>query len=598
MRRLWPAYCLLAALVTSGYARYDPYHIDGDGVAYMDIGDLIRSHHWAAVVNGYWNPLYPSLLALGHDLFHATRYTELSAYYIVNFGIFLLEMLAVVVFTDALIQLRDIRESVTQPSAASFLLDRYCLRYLGIALLIVSSQRELSMGKIHPDALLQALLLFAVAALLKHLTTNHLRYAGLMGLALGLGYLTKSFAFVFTLLCIAALVAFQFFWQRHTPTRIATAAFLAIVCFFVVAGPYITALSLQKGRFDFGDSGNLNYAWLVSGTKRMHLEPNAASRYGSAEVSLLHPEDQLLQSPPIFSYKRLPYGTYPDWFDPSYWNDNLKTHMNLHLQIAVIGDCAMRLLRYLTNNPEPWILFAVLLLLGTQLNPQWRASENNFWLAPALLGLSIIGIYGLVHIEDRYITIGIILIVLSLFAMLRLRLSSDKFATPAAASAAVLLLALLPLGESLRQVAELRRTLVKAHSTTGWYDSDIFGAAHALNELGVVPGDTIACIGTTACVYDQYWARLAGVRITTEIYEPTAPLYPSFIAMPNRDQAIEIVRQQGAKAIVGYFATDLTAALIPFGWYQLGQTPFYIFPLNLPDTRPSSTSDMRPLKSN
>src|SRR5580704_13691319 len=224
LRRLWPIYCFLAALVTFGYALYDPYQIDGDAVSYMDIGDLIRAHNWHGVINGYWNPLYPAALALGHIVFHPTHYTELHAYYMVNFGIFLLEMLAVVAFADALIQLRELRETTaTASNPLPFLLDRYTLRYLGIAILVISTQRELSMGKVRPDALLLAFLLFALAALLRHLATSHLRYAALMGLALGLAYLAKSFAFVFTFLCILALIAFRFFWQRHAPARIAAA---------------------------------------------------------------------------------------------------------------------------------------------------------------------------------------------------------------------------------------------------------------------------------------------------------------------------------------------------------------------------------------
>src|SRR5580700_6544075 len=166
LRRLWPLYCFLAALVTFGYARYDAYQIDGDAVAYMDIGDLMRAHNWHGIINGYWNPLYPAALAFGNTLFHPTRYTELHAYYMVNFGIFLLEMLAVVAFTDALFQLRELRETSTSArNPLPFLLDRYLLRYLGIAILVISAQRELSMGKVRPDALLQALLLFALAAL-------------------------------------------------------------------------------------------------------------------------------------------------------------------------------------------------------------------------------------------------------------------------------------------------------------------------------------------------------------------------------------------------------------------------------------------------
>ena len=82
----WPRW------LTFGYALYDSYQIDGDAVAYMDIGDYLRAHQWAGIVNGYWHPMYPAFLSLGHALFHATPATELRAYYFVNFGIFLLGM--------------------------------------------------------------------------------------------------------------------------------------------------------------------------------------------------------------------------------------------------------------------------------------------------------------------------------------------------------------------------------------------------------------------------------------------------------------------------------------------------------------------------
>ncbi len=590
LRRLWPLYCFLAAVATFGYALYDGYQIDGDAVAYMDIGDLMRSHQWAGIVNGYWNPLYPAALSIGHILFHPTRFTELRAYYMVNFGIFLLEMLAVIAFTDALIQLRELRETSTATkNPLPFLLDRYTLRYLGIAILVISSQRELSMGKVRPDALLLTFLLFALAALLKHLATSYLRYAALMGLALGLAYLTKSFAFVFTFLCILALIAFRFFWQRQSIARIAASAVLVFVCFSIVAGPYIAALSHQKGRFDFGDSGNLNYVWFVAGTEKMHLQPNQTALFGAADVHLQHPEKQLLDNPPILSYKQLPYGTYPDWFDTSFFNERIKAHMNLRLQIIVIRQCIMRILRYMCNHPEAYALLAVLLLLGARLHPAWRPSANAFWLVPFGLGIATLCIYGIVNVEDRYLSAAFLALLLPLFAAMRISPTAEtqgvqSIATRTGASAAIVLLALLALGESARIVGELRRHLVFALSPTGWYDHDIFPAAHALNTLGVGPGDTIACIGTIACTYDHYWARLAGVRILTEIYEPNPPLYPYLAAMPNREQVYDVARREGAKVLVGYFDPGLMTGTNPVsaGWHELGQTHFYALPLNLP----------------
>src|ERR1700733_4720638 len=374
LRRLWPLYCFFAALVTFGYALYDSYQIDGDAVSYMDIGDLIRAHNWHGVINGYWNPLYPAALSVGHILFHPTRFTELHAYYMVNFGIFLLEMLAIVAFTDAIIRFRDQREAAS-PSASPlpFLLDRYTLRYLGVGLLVISTQRGLSMGKVRPDALLQAFLLLGIAALLRHLATGYLRYAALMGVALGFAYLSKSFAFVFTFVCILALAGFRLFWQRHAASRIAAAAVLVLICFAIVAGPYIAALSKQKGRLDFGDSGSLNYAWFVSGTEKMHLQQNQTALFGASEVHLKHPEQQLFQNPAIYSYALLPYGTYPDWFDTSFWNDQIKPHLNPRLEIRILRDCIIRIFRYIANHPEAWLLLILLLLAGARFRPRFRA---------------------------------------------------------------------------------------------------------------------------------------------------------------------------------------------------------------------------------
>jgi hypothetical protein len=590
LRRLWPLYCFLAALATFGYALYDPYQIDGDAVAYMDIGDLMRAHNWHAVINGYWNPLYPTLLSIGHTVFHSTRFNELHAYYMVNFGIFLLEMLAVVAFADALTNLRTLRETSTAESnPPPFLLDRYALRYLGIAILIVATQRELSLGKVRPDALLLAFFLFALAALLRHFATAHLGYAALMGFALGLAYLTKSFAFVFTLLCVLALVAFRLFWQRHTAIKVITSGLLALICFSIVAGPYIAALSKQKGRFDFGDSGNLNYVWFVGGTEKMHLQQDEPQLFGVAEVHLKHPEKQLSKAPPIFSYKELPYGTYPDWFDTSFFNERIKAHMDPHLQIIVIGQCIMRIFRYMGNHPEAYALLALLLLAGARLRPSFQPSANAFWLAPFLLGIATLCIYGIVNVEDRYLTFSFFLILLPIFAQMRISASTDNTATHiistrTAASAAIAFFALLTVGESVRLVGQFRRDLVFIKSPSGWYDRDTFQAAKALNDLGVGPGDTIACIGTRACLYDHYWARVAGVRILTEIYEPDRPLNPSFVSMPNRDQTYDIVRREGAKVLVGYFDPGLMTGTnsITDGWRELDSTPFYALPLNLP----------------
>jgi hypothetical protein len=619
LRRFFPIYCILTALVTFGYALYDAFQIDGDAIAYMDIGDYLRAHNWPAIVNGYWHPMYPAFLSIGHFLFRATLATELRAYYLVNFFIFLMEMLAVVTFTDAIVRLR----TALQPPAShiDFLLDRYPLRYLGLALLVIASQRELSPGKVRPDALLQAFLLFALAALLAHLATNRMRYAALMGLALGCAYLTKSFAFVLAFLCILALAAYRWIWLKHAPARILPAALVAFICFAVVAGPYVAALSHQKHRLDFGDSGSLNYAWYVGGTEKMHLQPYQTSQFGSAEVHLKHPERELLHAPLILSYAALPYGTYPDWFDTTYWNDQIKPHMNLRGELPRAARNCVLVLRYLFNHPEALILLAFFLALGARLTFRWRPHDprtNSFWLVPALLGVLIWSIYAIVNTEERYVTVAYLILILTLFATLRTLTPKAVISTAAqrsgetpafllnqprqnnfeqittnleprtsnprtTASALIFLLALLTIGESLRIVLEDRRNLSVAGSPGGWYSPTQFHVADSLRSLGVGPGDTIACIGFTACLDDPYYARLDRVRILTEIYDPDTPVYPFLATLPNHDQAIATVREQGAKVLVADFDHARVSDSDPAfrHWQQLGGTTFYVLPLNL-----------------
>ena len=584
-RRFFPFYCVLAALVSFGYALYDQFQVDGDAVAYMDIGDYLRAHQWSGIVNGYWHPMYPAFLSLGHALFHSTHANELHAYYMVNFGIFLLEMLAVVCFTDALVRLREQRLG----NREQFQLGRYAMRYLGLALLVIATQRELSPGKIRPDALLQAFLLFAFAALLGYLRSGGMRFAALMGLALGCAYLTKSFAFAVTLLAVLAMVLFRWLWQRVALARVVPGAVVALVCFAVLAGPYIAALSRQHGRLDFGDSGSLNYAWYVGGTEKMHLQPYMTSRFGSAEVHLKHPEKELMRSPQVLSYADFPYGTYPDWFDTTYWNDQVKPHFNARGEVRRFSRNCVLVVRYLFNHPEALILLAVLVALGARirLGGIWGAGrEGAFWLVPIALGVLIWGIYAIVNTEERYVTVAYLILMLTAFAMLREPSASTAPRTlRAIASAAVVLLALLAAGESLRIVLENRRQLAVFGVPAGWYSPQQEHAADALKSMGLQPGDAVACAGYSACLGDPYWARLAGVRILYEIYDPYAlPAYEFLSETPNREQAIAVVRAQGAKVLVADFVGAPVAGADPVfrNWRQLGDSTLYELPLNVP----------------
>jgi hypothetical protein len=586
LRRLLMAYVVLLVPVAWLATKFDRYGIDGDAMNYMDIADLIRAHQWAGVVNGYWHPLYPAMIAGADTVLHVTRWNELSAAYVLNYVIFLASAVAMLAFVSALEKLRRRMWPSEDQSGRGALLSLNALRLLGLGLLVIASQRELAMGRVRPDALLQALMLAAFAMMLRALASERLLYAPVMGLFLGLAYLTKSVAFLIALLAIAVMVVFQGWVQRRRLGRVAVGGVLALVVFAGVAGPYVAALSKQKGRFDFGDSGALNYAWYVSGTEKFHIEPWMGDKFGSAKVTLVHPEQQLLAQPGVYSYRAQPYGTYPAWFDPTYFHERIVPVFHAKLLLRRDVRNVVLSLRYLLNHPEAPIVLVLLLICGARMSVRgWR--QDGFWVPAVALGLAMWVIYGLVNIEERYVTLAYLLIVLPVFAALRTAVTADasdaKTWRTNVAAAMVTVLAFLALGESLRVALDERR-LEGGSGEPAWYSPSIFGAAKALNTMGVGHGDDVACMGTIACLNDPYWMRLADVHVRTEVYNPDAThLLEEFEGLPNRQQVLEVVKAQGAKVLVASFdpgvMTGRTAA--SSGWVRLGETNLYALPLNI-----------------
>ena len=218
LRRALLVYLALLIPIAWLSTKFERYQMDGDGMACMDIADLMRAHHWAGVVNGYWHPLYPAGLALAQRLFHTTRMNELHAYYVLNYIIFLASVVAMLAFVTSLDKLRKrMTPSAEQNAGAGPLLGLNALRLLGVGLVVIASQRELSMAQARPDALLQALMLAAFAMLLQSLATESLIFTPLLGFFFGLAYLAKSFAFVVALLTIAVMMLFQALLQRRRP---------------------------------------------------------------------------------------------------------------------------------------------------------------------------------------------------------------------------------------------------------------------------------------------------------------------------------------------------------------------------------------------
>ena len=582
-RKLLWIYALLVLVAAFGYARYDTYIMDGDGTAFLDIAQALNTHRAALAVNGYWNPGYPALLALAERVAHPSLWRELVVVRYTNVLIVVLAMAASVCFTSGLARAR-----LLWPGPAHFAVAAPALHLLGLALLLLSLERELPVAAPRSDTLLFALLLFAGGLLVRILIGNRpsWRYAAL-GLTLGLAYLTKSFAF----LPSAALLAAMFLYGLLRPASragVLTGSLVGALVFALIAGPYILAISRQLGHPSTGESARLNYAFFVDGTARWHEWFHG--NLGHASGVFLHPETVLAPRPPVFSYAAHPNGTFPLWFDPAWWTLGLKPHVWL-------GGHALRLLRnlvvfvrYLLGRPEPFVLLALLLTCGAQCTPLHRLQHRSLhrlqrlhlsFLAPVAWGLLMLGIYLPIDLQDRYLTAPLFLVLLPLFAALRTRDGAGESrllaGTTPIATALTLLFAGIILCQSATYLADRRRHTPPAERGHPGFDPAIFTAAAALDALGLQPGDKLACMGDRACYTDFYWARLAGAQILGEIETPgTASPVAVWNSIPDKAAVTVPLARLGIRYIVALFPY---AAREPEGWVPLGDSGFFALPL-------------------
>lgn len=561
--RLYPVLLLLCGI---GYAKYDSYKLDGDAVAFMDIADAMRAHNFALVVNGYWNPAYAAALAIGESIYHPSRWSELQTFYWVNFCIFAGCVFAFIYFVRSLVLVRERFISASDTASA---LSPAALLIAGLALMFYSFQRELSLSAVRSDSLMLFFLLLAASMLMRIQSERRFLYFPLFGLFLGLAYLTKSFGFLPAGILLLALFIFGLTLTGEGRKRTLAGVLLAGIVFAAVAGPYIVAISKQRGRFTTGESARLNYSFFVDQTGRWHEWHSG--QLGHATADFKHHEELILDSPAVYSFAQHPIGTYPLWFDPAYWTDTLHPKFYLKGHLLRLARCSVLLVRFIVGHLEAFVLFVVLLLTGCFI-PRNRLSWLPF--TPVIFwGLLMIGIYFPVDLQDRYLTPAFLFIVVPSLAMLR-QFSSPHVGKTAAALA--VLLAALTLADSARDLGERRRVL-NVQRSSGAYDFQIYGAAKGLEALGITPGKTIACFGDQACYVDIYWARLAGTPIRAEIEVPNEGDPERFwMAQSDQTRVVDVLRARNIAAIVAHFAPS---ACIPQGWRQLGNTNFYAYPL-------------------
>jgi len=260
----------------------------------------------------------------------------------------------------------------------------------------------------------------------------------------------------------------------------------------------------------------------------------------------------------------LQLGTYPPWYDPSYWHEGIVAHFDLAGQIRVLKDGAQTLFEIFRRSG----LVVGCLILYFVGGWKWSRVKDvaRHWplFAPAVVAFMI---YLLTVVRARYLGAFIVLLWMGIFSGIRLRESQDSkrligCATLAMVTVMMITVSFMPVATALSRAGQL----VKGSNPWPHVQYEV---AEGLKSIGVEPGDKVASIGTS---FKAYWARLAGVKIVAEI--PSKEVANFWAADDSiKSQVIKTFATTGARVVV---ANKVPGIVSKGEWQRMGHTSYHV----------------------
>jgi hypothetical protein len=544
--------------------------MNSDGISYLDMGDAYWRGDWGMGVNANWSPLYSWILGLFLKALKPSAYWEYPLVHLVNFLIYVAALACFEFFLSNFIRYR--RESGKDPGeSGETTVPEWAWRALGYSLFVWTSLVMITTGVVTPDMCVGGFVYLACGLLLQIRTgAATWRTFVLLGMVLGFAYLAKAvmFPLAFVFLTVAMLSLSRL---RDAVLSIC----MSVLVFLVIAAPFMAAISRAKGRLTFGDSGRLTYAGCVNGIDFCYPGDSGSLRcagespyaVGLEEIefpgskALLHPVRRIFGMPATYQFDGPIGGTYPFWYDPSYWQEGIKPHFDLSAQVRAVERevdwyrlICLRALGHVTVGLCILYLFARKRSLCIK-----RATANWALVVPGLAGL---GLYALVHVEYRYIASFVLLLYMAAFSGVRIPESRCSRIVIAVISLTITAISVV---SAARYVV---RNPIYTRSATPVY----WEAARALKERGIQPGDKLAVVATWPMGETvPFVARLARAQIVAQVNRRD-----QFFAAPpsTQSQVLRAIAASGAKA----FLTPGEPSPPPpyIHWEALGPTNVYV----------------------
>lgn len=547
-------------LIDAWTSRHD---LDFDIISYLDLADAYARGSWAETVNAFWSPLYPALLGIVQLVLGPTTQWEFLVVRLVNVAILVGALASFDFFLRELIRHQRARVADAGVPWSGF--PEWAFVIAGYSLAIWASVALVEVSYGAGDMCVEALVFVAAGLLLRmRLGVATWRTFAALGAILGVGYLAKAamFPLAFVFVPVAVLCT------PGRPGRPAIRnAIAAVLAFVAVAGPHVLLISHSKGRFTFGDSGKLNYAWHVSlCAGATPCSQSGYQRHWQGGPPLggtpAHPTRQLFDHPPVYEFASPVGGTYPPWFDPSYWYEGVEARFSPKQQALALRK---NLIRYFEMCSLVGSSLLAVLVVVYHASGRGRAIVDDvlqYWalIVPALAAL---GLYALVHVEPRYVAGYIVVLALCLLASIRLPEGPGSRRLFQAVTAVCVVASLI--STAARMAYPVGFEVLRP----AWWDASP-QVARTLERLGIGGGDAVACIGTGV----GGWARLARVRIVAEI--PGGQQSTFWAADDStRERILQSFEAAGARVALAKLSPEAGSAT---GWNRIADTD-YVFHL-------------------
>jgi hypothetical protein len=515
-------------------------------ISYLDMADAYLRADWAMALNGTWNPFYAWLLAAVKLIFHPSPAREYAAFHLLNFVIFLVGLACFHYFLVEFSRFRAGRAEHPEGQSLATIPD-WALFSFGYVLYLWTSLTLITIDQ-GADLCIAAFVYLAFAFLLQIAQGQTMRRAFLfLGVVLALGYLTKAVMMPLAVVFFATAVLFGVISAEQSWRKILPNAALGSLVFCLIAGPFVVALSNAKGRITFSDTGAANYALEVcmgaGSTREPPYFPWTGGIPGCGEPE--NPIRQIHDSPAVYEFGTpFPEATNASWYDPSYWYEGAIPHLDIGNQLHVLRVNAERYYEMLISA-RPSLLMGFLILLWMQRASFGRLRESGALILMLLPIIAAMCLYGIVHVEARYVGAYLAVLWLALYGRLG---SSVSAASTDAVTGVVLSVALTIVCASLLPGAvDDVRDIV--HGQNG-ADNAYIEVAQNLKRMGIRPGENVASIGNTQ--FAARWARVARVHIVAAITPADAPEYWG-ASDAQRAEVRDLLASVGARAVVTDF---------------------------------------------